>query len=116
MTDNAPIAVGTRVSFPYGGSRRTGTVADVSMIPDQSGGKSLAYLIDVGTRKVFVQGEGITPATGPGQPSTLWPKGSHTAASGRGTRATDKDRHTEPRRSYVTASERNARYSVRDGF
>jgi hypothetical protein len=63
---SAAIAVGTRVSFPYGGSRRTGTVADVSMIPDQSGGRSLAYLIDVGSRKVFVQGEGITPATGPG--------------------------------------------------
>ena len=63
MSDGGPIAVGTRVSFPYGGSRRTGTVADVSMIPDQSGGQSLAYLIDVGSRKVFVQGEGITPAT-----------------------------------------------------
>ena len=36
--EGGPIAVGTRVSFPYGGSRRTGTVADVSMIPDQSGG------------------------------------------------------------------------------
>ena len=57
MSDGGPIAVGTRVSFPYGGSRRTGTVADVSMIPDQSGGQSLAYLIDVGSRKVFVQGE-----------------------------------------------------------
>jgi hypothetical protein len=58
VSDGGPIAVGTRVSFPYGGSRRTGTVADVSMIPDQSGGQSLAYLIDVGSRKVFVQGEG----------------------------------------------------------
>ena len=50
MSEGGPIAVGTRVSFPYGGSRRTGTVADVSMIPDQSGGQSLAYLIDVGSR------------------------------------------------------------------
>ncbi|MBV8196448.1 MAG: hypothetical protein JOY80_13085 [Candidatus Dormibacteraeota bacterium] len=57
------IAVGTRVSFPYGGSRRTGTVTDVSMVPDGAGGKTLAYLIDVGPRKVFVQGEGITPAS-----------------------------------------------------
>jgi len=59
------IAVGTRVSFPYGGSRRTGTVADVSLLPDGSGGTALAYLIDVGKRKVFVQGEDITPATAP---------------------------------------------------
>jgi len=59
---NEGIAVGTRVSFPYGGSRRTGTVTDVSLVPDGSGGKTLAYLIDVGSRKVFVQGEGITPA------------------------------------------------------
>jgi len=56
------IAVGTRVSFPYGGSRRTGTVSDVSLIPDASGGKTIAYLIDVGSRKVFVQGDGIAPA------------------------------------------------------
>ena len=66
MTDEGSsqgIAVGTRVSFPYGGSRRTGTVADVSMVPDGSGGKTIAYLIDVGSRKVFVQGEGITPAS-----------------------------------------------------
>ena len=67
MSDSGPIAVGTRVSFPYGGSRRTGTVHEVSMIPDQSGGSSLAYIIDVGSKKVFVQGgEGITPASGPG--------------------------------------------------
>ena len=66
MTDEAQsqgIAVGTRVSFPYGGSRRTGTVTDVSLVPDGSGGKTLAYLIDVGPRKVFVQGDGITPAS-----------------------------------------------------
>jgi len=62
------IAVGTRVSFPYGGSRRTGTVSDVQMVPDGSGGKTLAYLIDVGPRKVFVQGEGITPASGSAVP------------------------------------------------
>lgn len=62
------IAVGTRVSFPYGGSRRTGTVADVSMVPDGAGGTTLAYLIDVGPRKVFVQGEGITPASGSAAP------------------------------------------------
>ncbi len=58
------IAVGTRVSFPYGGSRRTGTVADVQVLPDGAGGKALSYLIDVGSRKVFVQGEGIVPASG----------------------------------------------------
>jgi hypothetical protein len=62
------IAVGTRVSFPYGGSRRTGTVSDVSMLPDGSGGTAVAYLIDVGSRKVFVQGDGITPASAPGAP------------------------------------------------
>ncbi|HEX6538155.1 MAG TPA: hypothetical protein VF155_03125 [Candidatus Dormibacteraeota bacterium] len=62
------IAIGTRVSFPYGGSRRTGTVADVSMVPDGAGGTTLAYLIDVGPRKVFVQGEGITPASGSAAP------------------------------------------------
>ena len=62
------IAVGTRVSFPYGGSRRTGVVTDVSMVPDGAGGKTLAYLIDVGSRKVFVQGEGITPAAAGGVP------------------------------------------------
>lgn len=62
------ITIGTRVSFPYGGSRRTGTVTDVSMVPDGSGGTTLAYLIDVGSRKVFVQGEGITPASGSATP------------------------------------------------
>jgi len=59
------IAVGTRVSFPYGGSRRTGTVADVSVLPDGSGGTAISYLIDVGKRKVFVQSDDITPATAP---------------------------------------------------
>lgn len=62
------ITVGTRVTFPYGGSRRTGTVTDVSMVPDGAGGTTLAYLIDVGSRKVFVQGEGIVPATGSSAP------------------------------------------------
>ncbi|MHB8717810.1 MAG: hypothetical protein ACYDAC_02810 [Candidatus Dormibacteria bacterium] len=66
MSDEAPdggITVGSRVTFPYGGSRRTGTVSDVSVLPDASGGKTIAYLIDVGTRKVFVQGDGIALAT-----------------------------------------------------
>ena len=61
--DREQIAVGTRVSFPYGGSRRTGTVADVSVLPDGSGGTAISYLIDVGKRKVFVQSDDITPAT-----------------------------------------------------
>jgi hypothetical protein len=59
------IAIGTRVSFPYGGSRRTGTVADVSVLPDGAGGTAVSYLIDVGKRKVFVQSDDITPATAP---------------------------------------------------
>ena len=59
------IAVGTRVSFPYGCSRRTGTVADVSVLPDGAGGTAISYLIDVGKRKVFVQSDDITPATTP---------------------------------------------------
>jgi hypothetical protein len=63
--ESGAIAIGTRVSFPYGGSRRTGIVSDVSLIPDASGGRSLAYLIDVGSRKVFVQGDGIIPASSP---------------------------------------------------
>ncbi len=33
------------------------------MLPDASGGKTIAYLIDVGTRKVFVQGDGISLAS-----------------------------------------------------
>ena len=71
MTDEGSskgFAIGTRVTFPYGGSRRTGTVTDVSMVPDGAGGTTLAYLIDVGPRKVFVQGDGITPATGSSVP------------------------------------------------
>ena len=40
-------------------------MSDVSLIPDGSGGSSLAYLIDVGSRKVFVQGEGIVPTSSP---------------------------------------------------
>jgi len=55
--------VGTRVTFPYGGSRRVGTVADVSMLPDGGGGSSVAYLIDIGPRKVFVQGDGVARAS-----------------------------------------------------
>ena len=57
------IAVGSRVTFPYGGSRRTGTVADVSVLPDASGQRQVSYLIDVGTRKVFVQGDGVQLAS-----------------------------------------------------
>jgi hypothetical protein len=56
------IAIGTKVSFPYGGSRRTGTVSDVSVLPDGGDGMAVAYLIDVGNRKIFVQGDGVTPA------------------------------------------------------
>lgn len=56
------LPIGTRVSFPYGGSRRTGVISDVSLMPDPSGGTTLAYLVDVGARKVFVQGDGIAPA------------------------------------------------------
>ncbi|TMC49366.1 MAG: hypothetical protein E6J14_07600 [Chloroflexi bacterium] len=60
--------IGTRVSFPYGGSRRVGLVADASVMPDGNGGTTVAYLIDVGSRKVFVQG-GVTAAgEGPAQP------------------------------------------------
>ena len=63
------LPIGTRVSFPYGGSRRTGVISDVSLMPDQNGGSTLAYLVDVGARKVFVQGDGIAPA-GEGPPPT----------------------------------------------
>jgi hypothetical protein len=56
------IPIGTRVSFPYGGSRRIGTVSDVSLLPDGSGGSAVSYLVDVGQRKVFVQGDGVIPA------------------------------------------------------
>ena len=74
MTDEVEatgIVVGTRVSFPYGGTRRVGTVAEVSLLPDGKGGTSPAYFIDVdrGSRKVFVQGDGVVPATsGPATP------------------------------------------------
>jgi hypothetical protein len=63
-----PIAVGTRVSFPYGGTRRIGTVVEVAEFPDGKGGTTNAYFIDIerGARKVFVQGDGVTAAgTGP---------------------------------------------------
>ncbi len=66
MTEAVPsdaFTVGTRVTFPYGGSRRVGTVADVSMLPDGGGGSSVAYLIDIGNRKVFVQGDGVARAS-----------------------------------------------------
>jgi hypothetical protein len=43
-------------------------ISDVSLMPDPGGGSTLAYLIDVGARKVFVQGDGISPA-GEGQPA-----------------------------------------------
>lgn len=56
------IPVGTRVSFPYGGSRRVGTVSDVSVLPDGNGGTAVSYLVDVGPRKVFVQGDGVVLA------------------------------------------------------
>ena len=57
------LPIGTRVSFPYGGSRRTGVISDVSLMPNPGGdGSTLAYLVDVGARKVFVQGDGIAPA------------------------------------------------------
>ena len=56
------LPVGTRVTFPYGGSRRTGTISDVSAMPDGGGGTTTAYLIDVGQKKVFVQSGGVVPA------------------------------------------------------
>jgi len=71
MTGEIPegaFPVGTKVTFPYGGSRRTGTISDVSAMPDPNGsGTTTAYLIDVGSRKVFVQGGGVVPA-GEGPP------------------------------------------------
>ena len=56
------IGIGSRVTFPYGGSRRTGTVSDISTMPDGSGGETISDLIDIGPRKVFAQGNGVTPA------------------------------------------------------
>ncbi len=56
------ITIGSRVTFPYGGSRRTGTVSDISELPNAAGGIQTAYLIDVGQRKVFVQGDGVALA------------------------------------------------------
>ena len=69
-----PIAVGTRVSFPYGGTRRIGTVVEVAEFPDGKGGTQNAYFIDIerGARKVFVQGEGIQPAVS-GSPTAFDP-------------------------------------------
>jgi hypothetical protein len=55
-------AVGTRVTFPYGGSRRTGTVSDVSPMPDGNGGTTVMYLIDVGPKKVLSGADGVTAA------------------------------------------------------
>ena len=68
------IALGTRVSFPYGGTRRIGTVVEVAEFPDGKGGTQAAYFIDIerGARKVFVQGEGVTPA-GSGSPTSFDP-------------------------------------------
>jgi hypothetical protein len=57
-----PIELGTRVSFPYGGTRRVGTVSDAQAMPDGQGGTTLMYLIDVGPRKILVQGSGVVPA------------------------------------------------------
>lgn len=60
--------VGNRVTFPYGGSRRTGTVSDVSPMPDGNGGMTVMYLIDVGQKKILVPSDGITAAgEGPAQ-------------------------------------------------
>jgi hypothetical protein len=61
------LPVGTRVTFPYGGSRRTGTVSDVSPMPDGAGGVTVMYLIDVGQKKVLSPADGVT-AAGEGQP------------------------------------------------
>ena len=71
MTEEVPSSsfpIGSRVTFPYGGSRRTGVVTDVSMMPDGRGGSSVAYLVEVGQRKVFVQGDGVS-AAGEGTPA-----------------------------------------------
>jgi len=62
-TKDNVIALGSKVTFPYGGSRRTGTVTDISELPDGGGGTATSYLIDVGSRKVFVQGTGVTLAS-----------------------------------------------------
>lgn len=59
---DTPIEVGARVTFPYGGSRRTGRVSDISLLPDGRGANVVSYLIDVGPRKVFVQGDGVALA------------------------------------------------------
>jgi hypothetical protein len=59
------VVEGTRVSFPYGGTRRIGTVVElIAQFPDGKGGTHAAYLIDIerGQRKVFVQGAGVVPA------------------------------------------------------
>ena len=61
-------SVGSRVNFPYGGSRRTGTVSDVSPMPDGRGGSTVMYLIDVGQKKILAPSEGVTAAgEGPAQ-------------------------------------------------
>ena len=62
-TEPDQIVIGSRVTFPYGGSRRTGTVSDISELPAASGGTQTSYLIDVGSRKVFVQGDGVMLAS-----------------------------------------------------
>ena len=76
MTEGATplnsIAIGTRLTFPYGGSRRVGTVSDVALMPDGNGGTKLSYLVNVGQRKVFVSAEGVAPA-GEGAPQGFDP-------------------------------------------
>ena len=65
MSGEAPantFPVGSRVTFPYGGSRRTGTVSDVSPMPDGNGGVTVMYLIDVGQKKVLSPAEGVVAA------------------------------------------------------
>ena len=63
-TETEAVVVGTRVSFPYGGTRRIGTVVEVAQFPDDKGGTKNVYFIDIerGQRKVFVQGDGVVPA------------------------------------------------------
>jgi hypothetical protein len=63
-SETEAVVEGTRVSFPYGGTRRIGTVVEVAQFPDGKGGTQAAYFIDIerGARKVFVQGDGVVPA------------------------------------------------------
>jgi hypothetical protein len=70
ITPPNALPVGTRVTFPYGGSRRTGVIADVALMPNGNGGSTLSYLVDVGPRKVFVSADGVTVA-GDAAPQTF---------------------------------------------